>query len=266
MNLIVSNLSTIGAIVVLMALFAAVELVIPYQARGRWHRLHLRPNLALTFLTFATGLFLNTGLVLLLLWLGERGFGILRWAPIGPVAAGVLGVVVLELSYYLLHVAMHKVPAFWRVHRVHHSDPVVDVTTTVRQHPSEGLLRYGAMTLFACGFGVGIGAFAVYRGWSVLSGLFEHANVRLPHWLERLMSLATLSPGLHRIHHSRDPREADTNYGNILIVFDRVFGTFTPAARDQKIACGLDGFDDPKTQTTAGLLSMPFDEPPRIVV
>jgi sterol desaturase/sphingolipid hydroxylase (fatty acid hydroxylase superfamily) len=96
----------------------------------------------------------------------------------------VLAVLALDLSFYVAHVAMHRVPAFWRSHRVHHSDPVIDVTTTIRQHPLEGLIRYAFMATFACAFGVGLGAFIVYRTWSVLNGLLEHANLRVPRWLE----------------------------------------------------------------------------------
>jgi len=260
MNLLLSNLPAIGAILAVMAVVAAIETVIPLQVRGRWHRAHLIPNLALTSITFATNIFLNTALVLTLMWLDARGLGILRWLPLGPITAGVLGVVFLELSWYLLHLSMHEVPALWRIHRVHHSDPVVDVTTTIRQHPVEGLLRYAVLFAVACSCGVGVLPFAVYRVWSALNGLSEHANVRLPRWLDRSLSWITVSPGMHRAHHSRDVRETDSNYGNILSVFDRAFGTFTPATRGRHVRCGLDGYDHPAVQTTTGLLAMPFSK------
>jgi sterol desaturase/sphingolipid hydroxylase (fatty acid hydroxylase superfamily) len=258
MNLLLSNLPTIAAILAVMAVLALVETLIPLHARGRWHRAHLVPNLTLTLITFATNVFLNTGLVLLLVWLESRGFGLLRWAALEPIAAGIVGVIVLDFSYYLLHVAMHKVPALWRIHRVHHSDPVVDVTTTIRQHPAEGLLRYATLTAFACTFGVGLAAFTVYRVWSALSGLVEHANVRLPRAVDGAMALVANSPDFHRIHHSRDVRETDTNYGNCFTVFDRAFATFTPSERGRTVTCGLDGHDAPALQTTGGLLAMPF--------
>lgn len=258
MNLLVTNLSTIVAILAVMGALALAETAIPLHARGRWHRAHLGPNLALTFLTFATNFFLNTALVLLLVWLDRRGFGILRWLPLGPLAAGILGVLVLDFSWYALHRTMHRIPGLWRIHRVHHSDPVVDVTTTIRQHPLESLLRYATLTVFVAGAGVGLTAFTLYRVWSVLNGLVEHANVRLPRWIDRTLALVSVSPDMHKIHHSRDARETDSNYGNIFSVFDRALGTFTPTERGPAVVCGLDGTDDAAQQSTGGLLAMPF--------
>jgi sterol desaturase/sphingolipid hydroxylase (fatty acid hydroxylase superfamily) len=258
MKLILTNLSTIAAILGVMGVLALAETAIPLHVRSRWHHAHVGPNLALTSLTFFTNFFFNAALVLLLLWLDSRGFGLFRWLGLYPLVAGVLGLLVLDFSWYALHRTMHRVPALWRVHSVHHSDPVVDVTTTIRQHPLEGLLRYVTLVLFVSVFGVGLSAFTIYRVWSVLNGLSEHANIRLPRWLDRTIALLFVSPDMHKVHHSRDVRETDTNYGNITSLFDRGLGTFTPAERGRSVICGLDGFDDPADQTTSGLLGMPF--------
>ena len=262
MSLLQTSASTIAAILTAMAVLALVETAIPLHARTREQRAHVGPNLTLTFITFATNVVLNGALVLVLLRLDSVGFGILRWTGLDPRVAGVLAFVLLDLSFYVAHVAMHKVPALWRVHRVHHSDPVVDVTTTIRQHPLEGIIRYAFMAVFACAFGVGLGAFVVYRAWSAINGLLEHANLRVPRWLGEALSLVTTWPNMHKVHHSRDVRESDTNYGNIFSWFDRLFGTCTPSSRGESVVCGLDGFDDPRSQSTAGLLAMPFVDVP----
>jgi sterol desaturase/sphingolipid hydroxylase (fatty acid hydroxylase superfamily) len=240
---------------------ALIEVAIPLHARTRSHRAHLVPNLTLTFITFATNIVFNGALVLLLVHLDGAGFGILRWTGLEPWVANVIAFVVLDLSFYVAHVAMHKVSAFWRVHRVHHSDPVVDVTTTIRQHPLEGIIRYVFMASFACVFGVGLGVFVVYRTWSALNGLLEHANLRVPRWLGSALSLVTTWPNMHKVHHSRDVRETNTNYGNIFSWFDRLLGTYTPSSRGETVVCGLDGYDDAWSQSTRGLLGMPFAEP-----
>jgi sterol desaturase/sphingolipid hydroxylase (fatty acid hydroxylase superfamily) len=253
-----TNLATIGAILAAMAVVSLVETAIPLHARRHAHVAHVRPNLALTLITFATNIVFNVALLLLLLSLRARGFGVLRWLPLDPLAADLLAVVVLDFSFYVAHVAMHRLPAFWRFHAVHHSDPVIDVTTTIRQHPVEGVIRYAFMAVFAAGFGVSIGAFAVYRTWSVLNGLLEHANLRVPRALDRALSLITTWPNMHKVHHSRDVRETDTNYGNIFSWFDRLFATYTPSARGEEVVCGLDGCDDAVTQTTTGLLALPW--------
>lgn len=250
------NVGTIGVLLGAMALVAVVEAIVPLHARGRWHRAHLAPNLALTLVTFATNGVFNAAVLLLLAWLGGRGFGLLRWVPLGPVPAGVAAVVLLDFSYWVAHVAMHKVPVLWKVHRVHHSDPAVDVTTTIRQHPLEGVVRYAFLAAFAGALGVGLGAFAVYRAWSALNGLLEHANIRVPRWLDRALSWVTTWPNLHKVHHSRDVHETDTNYGNIFSWFDRLFATYTPPERGETVVTGLDGFDTPSLQTTAALLAL----------
>src|SRR3990172_10601702 len=159
---------------------------------------------------------------------------------------------------------MHMLPGLWRFHAVHHSDPAVDVTTTIRQHPGESLIRYAFLTAFALALGPSPLAFGVYRAWSAINGLFEHANVRAPLWLDRLLSWVTTWPHMHKLHHSRVPAESNTNFGNLFSLWDRLFSTFTPSGRGTRIAYGLEGLDDPATQTTAGLLALPFRRRARI--
>jgi sterol desaturase/sphingolipid hydroxylase (fatty acid hydroxylase superfamily) len=253
-----SPLASAGIILAAMALVAMIEVAVPLHARGRWHRAHLGPNLALTFITFATNALFSVGLVLALTRLAAVGFGVLPLLAPPPLLAAALAVVALDFSFYVAHVAMHRVPAFWRFHRVHHCDAAVDVTTTIRQHPGESVIRYAFMAVCAIGIGATPAAFAVYRLASALAGLLEHANLRAPAWLDRALALVTSFPHLHKVHHSRDARETDTNYGNLLSLFDRLFGTFTPSARGTSIAYGLAGFDDEEAQTTARLLALPF--------
>jgi sterol desaturase/sphingolipid hydroxylase (fatty acid hydroxylase superfamily) len=249
---------TIGLILAAMAVVASIETLMPLHTRGRWNRDHLGPNLALTFITFATNIFLNAALLMTLMWAAPKGFGLLHLLALPPLMTNVIAVLVLDLSFYVAHVAMHRIPAFWRFHSVHHSDPAVDVTTTIRQHPGESLIRYAFMAAFAIPLGPSVGAFAVYRVWSALSGLLEHSNIRLPAWLDNPLSLVFTWPNMHKIHHSRDAQYADTNYGNIVSWWDRLFFTFTPARHGASIAYGLEGHDDAASQTTIGLLRAPF--------
>lgn len=255
---LLSIIPTMGIILGAMALFALIETAIPLHARGALHRAHLGPNLALTGLTFATNAFFNTALVMTLVWMHANGLGLLSPLGLPSWASAALAVVLLDFSFYVAHVSMHRAPALWRFHRVHHSDPVLDVSTTIRQHPGEGVIRYVFMAVFALGLGASPVAFAVYRGWSALQGLFEHANLRLPAWLDRLLVSVVSTPSWHRVHHSRAEHETNTNYSNLFSFFDRLFSTFTPSWRGLEVDCGLDGFDDGPTQTTRGLLALPF--------
>jgi sterol desaturase/sphingolipid hydroxylase (fatty acid hydroxylase superfamily) len=253
-----SSTTTIATILAAMAALALLETAIPLRARGPWSRAHLGPNLALTFVTFATNALFSAALVLALAALEARGFGLLHGAGLPSWASTFVVLLVLDFSFYVAHVSMHKIPALWRFHRVHHSDPAVDVTTTIRQHPGEGVIRYAFIAAFAIPLGASPAAFAVYRGAVALIGLLEHANLRLPLWLDDLLSLVFSWPNVHKVHHSRDARTTDTNYGNLVCWWDRLFSTFTPARVGVKVAYGLTGFDDPATQSTAGLLGLPF--------
>jgi len=257
--LVASGASTIAVILGVMAAIALVEVVIPLHRRNRWNSRHLGPNLGLTFITFATNLFFNAAIVLSLLWLQTQGLGLFNSLHVPILAETIIVVVALDFSFYIAHVLMHALPTFWRVHGVHHSDPAVDVTTTIRQHPLEGLIRYAFVALAAFPLGASPAAFAIYRTLSAIGGLLEHANIALPHWLSSTLSWITTWPDMHKVHHSSDRLLTDTNYGNLLSLWDRLFGTFTPAQHGREVTYGLVGTDTPEHQKISVLLTQPFD-------
>jgi sterol desaturase/sphingolipid hydroxylase (fatty acid hydroxylase superfamily) len=257
-TLFAAAFSTIGYLLAGMAVVAAVETLVPLHARGRENRAHLGPNLALTFITFATNLLWNAAVVALVIWLEANDFGLLRWLAVPPLPAAFLAVAAFDLAFYAAHVSWHVFPSLWRFHAVHHSDPALDVTTTIRQHPVEGVLRYVAIAAMAIAIGPTPAAFAIYRSASALNALLEHSNIRAPRWLDRMLSLVTTWPYLHKVHHSRLPEQTDTNYGNLFSFWDRLFGTYTPSDRGRHIRYGLDGYDRPELQTTTALLALPF--------
>jgi sterol desaturase/sphingolipid hydroxylase (fatty acid hydroxylase superfamily) len=258
--LVVSSLSTIGIILAAMCVIGFIELAIPLRSLGPWSRKHIGPNLGLTFITFAASIVFNVAVVVGLAWFQSVGFGLFNVIDVPPLWSVVIVVLALDFSFYLVHIAMHKVPVFWRVHQVHHSDPAVDVSATIRQHPLEGVIRYAYIALFVFPLGASPFAFAVYRILSAVNGLLEHANIRLPLWLDRSLSWITSWPNMHKIHHSRERRLADTSYGNIFSLWDRLFFTFTPSREGTNVNYGLCGFDQPRQQTLSGLLAAPFSE------
>jgi sterol desaturase/sphingolipid hydroxylase (fatty acid hydroxylase superfamily) len=253
-----STAGSIGVILAAMAALAAIEVAIPLQKRSRWSRAHLAPNLALTFITFATNAAMGVALVLGLAALETRGLGLLNvLAPSGWMRALAV-LLALDFTSWAAHVSMHRIPVFWRFHRVHHADPAVDVTTTIRQHPGESLIRYAFTAAIALPLGASPAEFALYRSAVGLFALLEHANLRIPGRLDDVLSLVFTFPTLHKVHHAREVRLTDTNYGNLVSWWDRLLGTFTPAREGRSVRYGLDGLDDPATQTTAGLLALPF--------
>lgn len=252
-----SAFTSIAVFFTLMALVAVIEVAIPLHARDRWNNAHLFPNFVLTLTYVLTNLFFTAAVVLMLLWLEAKGFGLLNTLALDESFELAVAVLVLDFQAYAIHVAMHERGGLWRFHRVHHSDPAVDVTTTLRQHPGESVVRYFSLVVFAGAIGASPAAFALYRLLSGAAALGEHANVRLPTWLDSLLSLVIATPNYHKVHHSREREETDSNYANIFTIWDRVFFTATPARRGVDISYGLDGIE-PRDQTAWGLFALPF--------
>jgi sterol desaturase/sphingolipid hydroxylase (fatty acid hydroxylase superfamily) len=253
---LLSSASAVTAVLAAMAAVGLVEVAIPLHRAGARRRAHLASNAALTAIALATNIVLNAALVLVLVWLGRRGLGALNAVALPFAAEVVVVLVALDLATWLAHWGMHRVPSFWRFHRVHHSDPFVDVTTTIRQHPAESMLRFTAIAVGAVVLGASPTALMIYRVASVAVALLEHANIRLPTRMEAVLSRIVTTPDMHKVHHSRDPAETNTNYGNLFSLFDRLLDTFTPVHRGRDVSYGLDGLDD--RQTTRALLSLPF--------
>jgi sterol desaturase/sphingolipid hydroxylase (fatty acid hydroxylase superfamily) len=250
--------TSIGIFLAMMAVIAVIEVAIPLHARNRWNGAHLVPNLALTATYIATNLLFTAIIVLMLIWLNAIGFGLFNAVAVDPLLELAAAVLILDFQAFAVHVAMHERAGLWRFHRVHHSDPAVDVTTSLRQHPGESVVRFAALVVFAAAIGASPAAFALYRLLSGIQALSEHANVRLPQRIDSLLSLAIATPNYHKVHHSRHAHETDSNFANIFSFWDRLFLTCTPAHRGVDVHYGLDGFDDRRDQTTWGLLALPF--------
>jgi len=256
-----NSIGGIAFIVAGMLLLSLAEGLIPLQARNAWNRVHLLPNIALTLLTFAIGAVLNVLMLAGLLLLERGGFGVLNAVALPWWAETAIAILALDLAWYVTHASLHRFGWMWRYHAIHHTDPAVDVTTTVRQHPGETLIRYGYLAVFAAAIGASPAAFAIYRVWSVFNGLFEHANIRLPIWLDSAISLVLVSPDTHKVHHSKDRWLHDSNYSNIFSVWDRVCGTFTSRALGRDIDYGLAAHDTEEQQHLVALLMQPHRGP-----
>ncbi|MCV0395892.1 MAG: sterol desaturase family protein [Rhizobiaceae bacterium] len=159
----------------------------------------------------------------------ERGLGLFHHYTVNSFVAGVAAFVVLDFAVWLEHVASHKIPILWRIHRMHHADTGFDLTTGLRFHPLEIVLSM--MWKAAVVIALGAPAVAVLVFEIVLNGtsMFNHANARLPLWLDSWLRLVVVTPDMHRVHHSTICRETDSNYGFNLPIWDRLFRTY----RDQ---------------------------------
>lgn len=253
-------LRNIGLVLAAMALLSLLETVVPFARQRERRRRHALPNVALMALTLALNLVFNGGAVIVTAGLASRGYGVLSGAPLPPFAMIVVGIIALDASTYACHRLMHLFPVLWRAHRVHHSDPLVDVTTALRFHPIETAWRFVCIVVPAWALGLPVAAVAVYRVVSVWVAILEHTNVRLWQPLDGALSLVVGTPNMHKVHHSRVPTETNTNYGNILSLFDRALGTFTSSSHAAFVDYGLDGHDGREAQGLPALLRLPFVE------
>ena len=194
-----------------------------------------------------------------------RGWGLFHWlnAPFWP--AFVASMLLLDLTIYAQHVAFHKIPLLWRLHRMHHTDLDFDVTTALRFHPLEivlSMLIKWAVVVLPGAPPVAVLVFEVVLN---ATAMFNHGNVRLPPRLDRALRWLVVTPDMHRVHHSIRREETDSNFGFNLPWWDRLFGTYRDQPRDghSGMTIGLEYFRDWRATRLEGLLLQPFLVPER---
>lgn len=251
-------LSSVAVVLSVMAAVALVELAVPLFARpavpGR-----RRANLAMTMQALLTAFALSSVAALAAVQLPVASPGLLAGLGLPAAVPIVLGVVALDFAYgWIAHWTMHVSPVLWKYHRVHHSDAFVDVTTSFRTHPVEVAWRHLWMFGFVWTLGVPAAAVVAFRVLSALNAVFEHANVRMPPALDAALSRVWVTPNMHKVHHSRDRAETDSNYGNLLALHDRLLGTFVPTERALSVRYGLDDVDPAAVRSFGRLLALPW--------
>jgi len=171
-----------------------------------------------------------------------------------------VALLVLDLAIWFQHLVSHKVPLFWRLHKVHHADRDIDVTTAVRFHPVE--IALSMLWKIVVVVPLGASPFAVFLFEVILNAcaMFNHANIALPAWLDGIVRLAVVTPDMHRVHHSVLRREHDSNYGFNLSLWDRLFRTYTaqPEAGHQNMTIGLTPYQTEDPVRFGWSLWLPF--------
>jgi sterol desaturase/sphingolipid hydroxylase (fatty acid hydroxylase superfamily) len=250
----------LGCFLAVMVLMLSWERAAPRRAqtprRGRWFA-----NFALVAVDAALlRMALPAAAVGAALLAAEHGVGALNHLSIPPWCAVLITIIVLDFAVWAQHVAVHKLPIFWRMHRVHHSDIGFDTTTAVRFHPFEILLSMlYKMTVVAI-LGAPAAGVMIFEVLLNASALFNHGNVRLSLAIDRVIRVLVVTPDMHRVHHSIRQEETDSNYGFCLSIWDRLFGTYRAAPRDdhEKMMIGLRDYRAPDEQRLVHLLLLPF--------
>ena len=221
----------------IFAVMALLELALPRRVPGNGKKARWFTNLMITgidslILRAMAMLAAPIAAVAAAAWAQAEGWGVLNLLAWPGWLKIVLAMIVLDLAIYAQHVASHKIPIIWRLHKVHHTDVDFDVTTALRFHPVEIMLLM--LWKIAVVLVLGASPWAVVLFEVTLNGcaMFNHANFALPLWLDRIVRALVVTPDMHRVHHSIYRSEYDSNYGFNLSIWDRLFGTYTAQPRD----------------------------------
>lgn len=237
-------------------------------ARGDASGMRWRRNLGLiAFSTVASRLLVPFTGAVTALWAADEGIGLFNVFPVPSALAFGFTLVAMDFAIYWQHRAFHRIPLLWRAHRVHHSDPGFDVSLGLRFHPFEIVPSAAFKLGVVVALGAPAAAVVVYELMLLGMSLFTHADLRLPARLESAVRKLLVTPDWHRVHHAVDRDEHDTNFGNILILWDRLFGTAReqPRGGHQGMAIGLAGYSLPEGQGLWRLLRQPFlSRPPQV--
>lgn len=244
--------------------FAVIEAWCP-RRRRRHNRMARWPsNVAISALNqLLTRLIIPTTAVAVAIYCETANFGLFNQFSLPFWVEIALAILLLDLTLYLQHRAFHAIPIIWRLHRMHHADTDFDVTTGIRFHPASVILS--AIIKIGVVFLLGPAAIAVLIFEVLLNAtsLFNHSNLQLPQRIDQTLRYFVVTPDMHRVHHSSNPIETNSNFGFNFPWWDRFFGSYTdqPLLGHADMQVGLEEFRDDAQLTLAGMLSQPFQKP-----
>ena len=237
----------------------AIPLIPLHYKKNKVH--HAGVNLLFTLIH----LLIHTALAIVIIelsdWCAANRFGLVYLFHAGIISTIVLSFLALDFfGGWLVHITQHKIAFLWRFHIIHHADNNVDVTTGLRHHPVESVLRGLFFFLGILASGAPMYAVMIFQTILVADTAFTHANLNLPAWLDKGMSYILVSPNMHKVHHHWQQPYTDSNYGAILSIWDRLSGTFKQLA-PSKIKYGLDKYyPNHADENFIQLLKYPFQK------
>lgn len=251
----------LGAFLGALAVFACLEAVFPRRRRVMPRRVRWPGNIAVSAINqLVARLFLPMSIVAIAGYSEGNGWGLLNRVSLPGWLEIAIAIVVLDLSLYVQHILFHVVPVFWRFHRMHHADTDFDVTTGIRFHPLSILLSAFIKLAVVLLLGPPAIAVLIFEVLLNATSLFNHSNLRVPVAIERVLRCVVVTPDMHRVHHSVNPRETNSNYGFNFPWWDRWFGTYVaqPALGHEGMSIGLEQFRDQSEQRLEHMLTQPF--------
>ena len=245
----------------IFAVMAAWEILAPRRDQKLGRRTRWSGNIGIVILdAVLVRLVFPITAVGLALVAEARGWGLFYVLDLPTWVSVPLAVMALDLAVYLQHVLFHAIPTLWRLHRMHHADLELDVTTGTRFHPIEIILSMGIKLGAVAAMGVPAVAVLAFEVLLNATSIFNHSNVRIPAWLDRGLRWIVVTPDMHRVHHSILAPETNSNFGFNLPWWDRLFGTYRdqPSAGHLGMTIGIEQFREPAEQRLGCMLTQPF--------
>ena len=249
--------STLPIILVSLLLFGILENVFPYYTYKQSLQSRVGANLSVAILNT---LLTKFPMIWFAAWVASPAQqkiwpGLFHSIPFPGVVA-VLSILILDSYRYGWHCMMHFWPIGWRFHRVHHSDLEMNITTAYRFNAIEVMASYVPLVFLIWLFGIKPEYVLMYEALFVADQVFQHSNWALSPKIDRILSYLIVTPNYHRVHHSQIVKETDSNFGSLLTIWDRMFGTYRYCSDTRKINMGLEEY--PKPLTVMDMLILPF--------
>lgn len=244
-------------IIFLIALFYSLEQILgtPFNFDRRLN--HFLNNFVFQITFYFSSLAFAVVQVGIITWSSVNQVGLFHWIEAPLWLKVILGVMLLDFTSYWFHRLAHTSPLLWRLHRVHHSDTAMDTSTFFRGHPLE-VLVFGTSSILACVlFGLDLSVLGVYLIVQLPFLVAQHANIQFPGWVDTIFGKVFITPNFHKVHHDQNQYYTDSNFADIFVFWDKLFGTYkwVPV---KSLHYGLKEFDTDKKQTFWYLLISPF--------
>ncbi|HHH43489.1 MAG TPA: sterol desaturase family protein [Gammaproteobacteria bacterium] len=246
----------------MFAVMAVWEVLAPRRKRVLSRTVRWLNNLGLVFLnSFVLRLLFPAAAVGMAAFTTEQGWGLFNYYEVPAGVAILASIVAMDFVIYLQHVMVHAVPLLWRLHRVHHADVDFDVTTGARFHTLEIILSMLIKFATIVVLGPPVVAVVIFEVVLNATAMFNHSNIRIPQAVDRVVRWLVVTPDMHRVHHSVEDDEANSNFGFNLPWWDRLFGTYRdqPRAGHEGMTIGIHTYKEPKLVAwLPGMLVLPF--------
>lgn len=257
-----------GLFASIFLIMAIVETLIPRRDRrfgraNRWSAnfgLMLADFVAVSAVTFV----IPVAAIAVALLAEANGWGLLNMLGLPVWLEWLIAIMVLDWVIWAQHLATHKIPILWRIHRVHHSDVEMDASTAIRFHPVEIVFSIFVKSVAIILLGPAALAVVVFEALVNGSALFNHANFKLPLSVDKIVRKLFVTPDMHRVHHSVCREETDSNYGFFLSIWDQIFGTYVAQPKDghDNMVVGLSEWQDDVSTRWSWTMLLPFKNPP----